>query len=367
MPPPVSTKSKVRRRRGSSAQLNPVRFLTGEYDDGTITQEFKLAKRRSTLLPLTPKLSSSSISSLNESSSEEDIARRRSGIAERANRKRKQKSEPLDAWTNFLIQFRILSGKSSARDKVMAFAQSFCVFRQGILGKSNVPHVYLYFRTFEDWIKDTRKGFKLFKWIVEVEKTRSAYTTISDVIIRWLEVTMHIVAMGYHFVDNRIFINKVIYRVETLTSDDLLVRYGPKSVPGEKEFLGSLKRQKNQFSLIRCFLSIICESRWVLTLTEDIRLHMLKKSAYLKQLGHSGEDGTLLAGMDEYESRLRAIRKFHFLMLIRVICYFIMTSSKRGHLFGFSIPFIGQTLDGIFGMIGAGIAVWKNLPTVVKG
>ena len=152
MPPPVSTKSKVRRRRGSSAQLNPVRFLTGEYDDGTITQEFKLAKRRSTLLPLTPKLSSSSISSLNESSSEEDIARRR-------NRKRKQKSEPLDAWTNFLIQFRILSGKTSARDKVMAFAQSFCVFRQGILGKSNVPHVYLYFRTFEDWIKDTRKGF----------------------------------------------------------------------------------------------------------------------------------------------------------------------------------------------------------------
>ena len=131
MPPPVSTKSKVRRRRGSSAQLNPVRFLTGEYDDGTITQEFKLAKRRSTLLPLTPKLSSSSISSLYESSSEEDIARRRSGIAERANRKRKQKSEPLDAWTNFLIQFRILSGKTSARDKVMAFAQSFCVFRQG--------------------------------------------------------------------------------------------------------------------------------------------------------------------------------------------------------------------------------------------
>ena len=94
---------------------------------------------------------------------------------------------------------------------------------------------------------------------------------------------------------------------------------------------------------------------------------MLKKSAYLKQLGHSGENGTLLAGMDEYESRLRAIRKFHFLMLIRVICYFIMTSSKRGHLFGFSIPFIGQTLDGILGMIGAGIAVWKNLPTVVKG
>ena len=75
----------------------------------------------------------------------------------------------------------------------------------------------------------------------------------------------------------------------------------------------------------------------------------------------------VLAIFDQKEFRLRAIRKFHFLMLIRVCCYFIMTSSKRGHLFGFRIPFIGQTWDGIFGMIGAGIAVWKNLPSVIKG
>ena len=205
---------------------------------------------------------------------------------------------------------------------------------------------------------------------------------------------MHTVAFGYHFVDNRLFISKILYRWETLTNDDLLVRYGQKSVPGEVEFLANLKAQKNQFSLIRCFLSIICETRWVLNLTNDIRVHIEEKKAYLKQLddekaneeikdnimddhvitvrdteeegGGEFEDDEL-AIFDQKEFRLRAIRKFHFLMLIRVCCYFIMTSSKRGHLFGFTIPFIGQTWDGIFGMIGAGIAVWKNLPSVIKG
>ena len=132
----------------------------------------------------------------------------------------------------------------------------------------------------------------------------------------------------------------------------------------------------------------------LLNLTNDIRVHIEEKKAYLKQLddekaneeikdniiddhvitvrdteeegGGEFEDDEL-AIFDQKEFRLRAIRKFHFLMLIRVCCYFIMTSSKRGHLFGFRIPFIGQTWDGIFGMIGAGIAVWKNLPSVIKG
>ena len=54
---------------------------------------------------------------------------------------------------------------------------------------------------------------------------------------------MHTVAFGYHFVDNRLFISKILYRWETLTNDDLLVRYGQKSVP-EVEFLANLKAQK---------------------------------------------------------------------------------------------------------------------------
>eukprot|EP00943_MAST-04B_sp_MAST-4B-sp1_P008690 g8690.t1 len=402
-----------------------IRFRTGEYDDGNITQEFQLPKRRSSLAFIGGRETSASILSTDGDSSEDDLLIKKKAKNRRlmkARRKnRNQQGGELDSMTNFLIQFRILSGKSSARDKVMAFAQSFCVFRQGLLGPSTAPHIYLLFRTFEDWMKDTRKGFKLLKWVVEIEKTRSAYTTISDFFIRWLEVTMHIVAMGYHFVDNRIFVNKVIYRVEKLINDDLLVRHGPKPVPGEVSFLDNLKRQKNQFSLVRCVLSIICETRWVLNLTEDIRVHVNEKNLYIKKveelknntirnkfmfthedtnINNNGkkneefeikdniidinvvpvndnnnnedkeeeeEEDEELIRLDEKEHRLRAIRRFHLLMLIRVCCYFIMTSSKRGHLFGFKIPFIGQTLDGIFGMIGAGIAVWKNLPSVIKG
>ena len=393
-PPNKSKQKRPKNRPPPSPHTRKIRFRTGEYDDGNITQEFKLAKRRSTLGFIDGREQSSSIISTDGSASEYDGDGEKK-IVKKKKRRKKRREVELDSITNFLIQFRILSGKSSARDKVMAFAQSFFVFRQGVLGENhNLPHIYLYYRTIEDWIKDTRKGFKLGKWIVEIEKTRSAYTTISDFIIRWLEVAMHTVAFGYHFVDNRLFISKILYRWETLTNDDLLVRYGQKSVPGEVEFLANLKAQKNQFSLVRCFLSIICETRWVLNLTNDIRVHIEEKKAYLKQLddekaneeikdniiddhvitvrdteeGGGGEfEDDELAIFDQKEFRLRAIRKFHFLMLVRVCCYFIMTSSKRGHLFGFRIPFIGQTWDGIFGMIGAGIAVWKNLPSVIKG
>ena len=48
-PPNKSKQKRPKNRPPPSPHTRKIRFRTGEYDDGNITQEFKLAKRRSTL------------------------------------------------------------------------------------------------------------------------------------------------------------------------------------------------------------------------------------------------------------------------------------------------------------------------------
>ena len=102
-PPNKSKQKRPKNRPPPSPHIRKIRFRTGEYDgDG----EKKIVKKKK--------------------------------------RRKKRREVELDSITNFLIQFRILSGKSSARDKFMAFAQSFFVFRQGLLGENHsLPHIYL--------------------------------------------------------------------------------------------------------------------------------------------------------------------------------------------------------------------------------
>ena len=270
-------------------------------------------------------------------------------------------------------------------------------------------------------MKDVRKGFKIGKFVVEVEKARNSYTTVRDRITRWLEVAMHFVAFGYHLIDNRLFMGKIYYRAKKIVSDDLMVRHGPKPVQGQVEFVSSLKRSKNLFSLVRCVLAIVCESRHVLQLTDDLDelaiSHSLqefsehrrfRRQSSTSEVEESDSDVDILGLASRRSSRgrlraspsdkwcesedgeegggeffletpraeapgskmsrlkrakllkLKEMRTFHAFMLIRVLCYFTITASRARLL-----PKITLVTEGFLSMVGAAIAVWKNLPKVI--
>ena len=241
-------------------------FRTGQYDGEQLTQEFRLPRRRSALNLRIP----SSIQEADSNSEGFDEKDESDASFENEKRERLRKANVLPWYTNILIQFRIVSGKSSARDKIMAFIQGWSLWRRALLPHDEAEGERIYLMQIEEWMKDVRKGFKVGKFVVEVEKARNSYTTVRDRITRWLEVAMHFVAFGYHLTDNRLFMGKIYYRARKIVSDDLMIRHGPKPVQGQVEFVSSLKRSKNLFSLIRCILAIICESRHVLQLTGDL-------------------------------------------------------------------------------------------------
>ena len=64
------------------------------------------------------------------------------------------------------------------------------------------------------------------------------------------------------------------------------------------------------------------------------------------------------------ERKLSEKRTFHGLMLMRVLCYFVITSSNA-KLLPFGLV-LSPAVDGFLSMVGASIAVWKNLPTIVR-
>ena len=327
-------------------------FRTGQYGDEQLVEEFKLPRKRKSLL---------SLRTLD------------SNVQPNPRCSEKNRLVSLPWYTNLLIQLRILSKSSSARDKIMAFVQGWAQWRRALLPKGQSVGESIWLITLETWISDVRKGFKVGKFIVEIEKARIAHISISDRITRSLEVAMHAVAFCYHVVDNRLFFSRIYYKAKKTVSDDFMVRNGVKKVPGQTEFYRALKTRKNAFSLCRCILAIVCEARHVLHVTYE--LYMLRnahpaplnpREDEAKQSQHFEIDHLVSdrGAVKAEERKLSEKRTFHGLMLMRVLCYFVITSSNA-KLLPFGLV-LSPAVDGFLSMVGASIAVWKNLPTIVR-
>ena len=307
----------------------------------------------------------------------------------------------------------------------MAFIQGWSLWRRALLPHDEAEGERIYLMQIEEWMKDVRKGFKIGKFVVEVEKARNSYTTVRDRITRWLEVAMHFVAFGYHLTDNRLFMGKIYYRARKIVSDDLMIRHGPKPVQGQVEFVSTLKRSKNLFSLIRCILAIICESRHVLQLTGDLNkialcdsLRDFSRNGRLRRHSSAGEfeesdsDADILgisqsrtlsyrlrsspselqclsesedafdgSSVDfdvhgeqspEFETpskhqikraELRELkeRRMFHVLMLVRVMCYFTITASKGGL----LPKISLVTEGFLSMAGAAIAVWKNLPKVI--
>eukprot|EP00494_Astrolonche_serrata_P002050 UN02056 len=149
-----------------------------------------------------------------------------------------------------LTKTRIFLSKSSARDKLCGFVQyaSLILSEMGNNKKLNTmiilrhilsPERSKIFFQLERALSKSRKGFRLLKFITELEKGRMAVVKRKSIISKIAASLLHGAAVGYFFLDNWIFL------------EDVFNKSGRKN----NSLIERLKFKRNLFSLVRTILA----------------------------------------------------------------------------------------------------------------
>ena len=235
-----------------------------------------------------------------------------------------------------LLILRKFLRKSSARDKLLALIQYSYQLYRAQLSEDAPQSAELVAIAFEKNISDARKGFRLFKWIDEYGKLRKIITapsrTLAAAYWKIVPVAMRLCAFGYYLVDNAIWVGQITQGA----------RYGRRNKKKE-QYIQTLKRYKNNFSLWRTIIALAWGARLIGILAWYRPVHTKKKG------GGEEEDSEIVTTLPWAECMT-----FHSVLQLRGMMNFFILCKHLG-LYQLSNVWVGR-----LGMLASMIGMWKH-------